>query len=69
MSIDRYTDLATENQWLTEYEQISDTFHHNYLTQGKEHAITTATASLKSLGFDPDEISDEIDTLLTEVGD
>lgn len=49
---------AVGNLWLGEYERAADDYHRIFLKDGKEAAEEHTRAALKSLGIDPNEITD-----------
>lgn len=50
--------------WLADYEGISDDYTRDCVKHGEEVAQDNARAKLRSLGFDPHEIEDEIAELV-----
>lgn len=46
--------------WLMEYERVLDDYVRDCNKQSEEDAEAKARATLKSLGFDPAEIDDQI---------
>lgn len=51
------------NLWLAEYERAADDYHRIFLKDGKEAAEEHTRAALKSLGIDPNEITDILSEL------
>jgi len=50
--------------WLIEYERVADDYSRDCQKHGPELAEENARATLKSLGFDPAEIDEQISELL-----
>ena len=46
--------------WLTEYERVFDDYTRDCGTHGEEFAEAPARHTLKKLGFDPQEIDEQI---------
>ena len=46
--------------WLIEYERVADDYTRDCQTHSEEFAEEQARATLKSLGFDPHEIDEQI---------
>lgn len=50
----------TSDLWLMEYERVADEYTHDCNRYDEEQAEKIARHSLKSLGFDPAEIDEQI---------
>lgn len=46
--------------WLIEYERVADDYTRDCILYDEEFAEEQARATLKSLGFDPHEIDEQI---------
>ena len=53
----------SKDQWIADYERVFDDFDRDAEKHGEEYAEQQARATLKSLGFDPPEIDDNISAI------
>ena len=53
----------SKDQWIADYERVFDDYGRDVERHGEEYAEAQARATLKSLGFDPAEIDDNISAM------
>ena len=50
----------SKDQWIADYERVFDDYTRDAEKHGEEYAEERARATLQELGFDPNEIDDNI---------